>query len=154
MNHTFTIRSFVPKSFLITAALTLGVAGFVGLVDAQVKKGKSRPLTTGQLMKGTIKPHCEGIKKGLDANPADDKAWAEIALHAAILNEATYTLMDDGRCPDGVWADATTKAMRDGSADVLKAVEAKDVAAGKAAFGAMTRSCKACHDKHKEKDKK
>jgi cytochrome c556 len=38
-----------------------------------------------------------------------------------------------------------------GSADVLKAVEAKDLAAAKTAFGSMTKACGACHDKHKEK---
>ena len=58
--------------------------------------------------------------------------------------------MDDGRCPDGVWADATTKALRQGSADLVKALQAKDHDAAKTAFGAMTKSCKACHDKHKE----
>lgn len=59
--------------------------------------------------------------------------------------------MDDGRCPDGVWADAASKTLRQGSTDVLKAIEAKDVAAAKSAFSGMTKSCAACHDKHKEK---
>jgi cytochrome c556 len=59
--------------------------------------------------------------------------------------------MDDGRCPDGVWAEATTKALREGSASLLKAIEAKDVAAAKAAFGATTKSCGGCHEKHKPK---
>ena len=60
--------------------------------------------------------------------------------------------MDDGRCPDAVWADATTKLLRAGSADLLKAIEAKDHAAAKAAFGSLTKSCKTCHDAHKKKE--
>ncbi len=132
---------------LTVCALTL-VAGVA--VNAQVKKGKTRLMTTEHLMEGIVKPHCDALKKGLEAAPADDKAWHKLAVSAALLNEASYTLMDDGRCPDGVWADATTKALRQGSADLAKALEGKDHAAAKAAFGAMTKSCKACHEKHKE----
>lgn len=128
-------------------ALTL-VAGIA--VNAQVKKGKTRLATTEHLMEGIVKPHCDALKKGLEAAPADDKAWHKLAVSAALLNEASYTLMDDGRCPDGVWADAASKALRQGSADLLKALDGKDHAAAKAAFGAMTKSCKACHEKHKE----
>jgi cytochrome c556 len=68
-----------------------------------------------------------------------------------MMNEGSYLLMDDGRCPDGTWADASTKMMRQGSEEILKAIEAKDLAAAKTAFGTMTKSCKACHDAHKEK---
>lgn len=131
---------------LCTCALGTGIA-----VQAQVKKGKTRLMTTEYLMEGIVKPHCDALKKGLDAAPADDKAWHKLAVSAALLNEASYTLMDDGRCPDGVWADAATKVLRQGSADLVKALEGKDHAAAKAAFGAMTKACKACHDKHKEK---
>ena len=59
--------------------------------------------------------------------------------------------MDDGRCPDGTWADATSKHLRGGSQDILAALEKKDLAAAKTGFGNMTKSCKACHDAHKEK---
>jgi cytochrome c556 len=133
---------------------TLSVAAILALAVsaalAQVKKGKSRVLQTKQLMAGVMKPHCTKVKEGLDANPADDKAWEELALHAALLNEVSYILMEDGRCPDGTWADAASKTLRQGSADVLKAVEGKDLAAAKTAFGNMTKACKSCHDKHRE----
>ena len=56
----------------------------------------------------------------------------------------------DGRCPDGAWADATTKLLREGSAGLLKAAEAKDAAAAKAAMGSVLKSCKSCHDAHKK----
>ena len=122
-----------------------------GLVSAQIKKGKSRPAKTAQLMKGVVKSNCDALKKGLEAAPANDEGWDALGLHAALMNEASYLLMDDGRCPDSVWAEAASKTMRQGSADLMKAVDAKDFAGAKAAFGAMTKSCKACHDAHKEK---
>ena len=47
--------------------------------------------------------------------------------------------------------DAVTKALRPGAAEIVKAAEMKDLAAAKAGFGNMTKSCKSCHDAHKEK---
>jgi cytochrome c556 len=131
------------------AAVSLLAAG---IVSAQVKKGKSRAVKTAQLMKGIMKPHCTDLKKGLDTVPANDEAWEALAVNAAVINELSYILMDDGRCPDATWAEAATKTLRQGSADVLKAVEAKDLAGAKSAFGSMTKACKACHDAHR-KDK-
>ena len=139
------------RHFFIVGTLLIALAAAVTLGQAQVKKGKSRPLRTGQLMKGVVKPNCEALKKGLDAAPANDEAWESLGLNAALLNEASFALMDDGRCPDGVWADAASKTLRQGSADLLKAVEMKDYAAAKSSFGNMTKACGACHDKHKEK---
>lgn len=139
------------RKVLAAASAAILCVAVIGIAQAQVKQGKTRPLKTGQLMKALIKPNCDVLKKGLDTAPSSAEAWDSLAASAAVLNEASYILMDDGRCPDGVWADATTKALRTGSADVLKAIEAKDAAAAKAAFGAMTKSCGGCHDKHKEK---
>jgi hypothetical protein len=141
-----------PMKLVWCAALTTAIALMTaGLVQAQVKKGKARAMKTAQWMKNVMKPQCEALKKGLDAGPSSDDAWSALAANAALINEASYLLMDDGRCPDGVWAEAASKTLRNGSADVLKAIEAKDVGAAKAAFGAMTKACAACHDKHKEK---
>ena len=134
---------------LATVVLALTLAG--GVLNAQVKKGKTRAMKTAQLMRCVTKPNCDALKKGLDAGPANEEAWDGLAANAAVLNEISYIVMDDGRCPDGVWADAATKTLRQGSAEVLAAIEAKDVVAAKTAFGNMTKACKACHDKHREK---
>lgn len=137
----------------ILAMLTL--SGFMlmtaVMIHAQVKQGKTRAAKTAQLMKGVMKPHCTELKNGLETDPSNDEAWEKLATHAAVLNELSYLLMDDGRCPDRTWADAASKTLRQGSAEVLKAVEAKDATAAKDAFGSMTKACKACHDAHKEK---
>ena len=116
---------------------------------AQVKQGKTRPLKTKQLMKGMVVANCGAIGDGLKAGPADDKVWEDLAAKAALLNEASYILMDDGRCPDADWANATT-SLREGSAALLAKLEAKDLAGSQEALKAMTQSCAACHKAHKK----
>jgi hypothetical protein len=116
---------------------------------AQVTKGKTRPLKTKQLMSGLVRPNCAGIGDGLKEAPKDDESWAALATKAALLNEASYILMDDGRCPDATWAGAA-KALREGSAAVLEKVEAKDAAGAKSAFETMTKACGECHKAHKK----
>ena len=139
---------------LLTLALVFAVvAAAITVATAQIKKGKTRPATTAQLMKGLVKPSCEALKKGLEASPASDEAWQELALRAALLNESSFTLMDDGRCPDAIWSDALTKFLRPGSAAALQAIEAKDYDATKVAFATVMQSCKACHEQHKPKKK-
>ena len=143
------MRKFHHFRTLIVSASVLALAG--GIVSAQVKKGKTRLMKTSQLMKALTKPNCDAVKKGLEAGPANDEEWQRLAASAAVLNESSYILMDDDRCPDDVWANAASKILRQGSADLVAALEAKDAAAAKTAFGSMTKSCKACHEKHKPK---
>lgn len=144
MKHTRTLQ------VLSTGALCAVLFGAVFMSSAQVKKGKSRIMKTSQFMSGVVKPNCGAIKKGLEAGPADDDAWADIAMQAAILNEASYNLMEDGRCPDGTWAGAVNKKLREGSSQIVAAADAKDLEAAQAGFKLMTQSCKECHDAHKE----
>ncbi|MFO1022198.1 MAG: hypothetical protein U0903_16125 [Planctomycetales bacterium] len=132
----------------ITAAVLGVLVGSLGL-EGQIKKGKSRPLQTKQLMQGLVFPNCGALGKGLKTPPTDDKGWDSLAMHAALLNEASYILMDDGRCPDKDWADAV-KQLREGSKEVLAAVEAKNAEKASAAMKTMTGSCGACHSKHKK----
>ena len=153
-------RFTTKNSFLTMKLPTLTVALLAGSAIlailavnqgfAKVTEGDSRLLKTSQLMSGAVKPHCTAVKKGIEAGPADDAAWADIAMHAAILNEISYTLMDDKRCPDGTWAGAASKDLREGSAAVVAAAAAKDAEAALTAFKSMTASCKKCHDAHKE----
>ena len=140
--------SFAKLGFVTVCAAALVLAGSVTM--AQVKKGKSRLLETKQLMGGLIKVQCDAVKKSVDSPPGDEKGWAALATSAALLNEASYVLMEDGRCPDATWADAASKVLRDGSAAVVKAAETKDSEAAKKAFGEMTKACGACHKAHKK----
>ena len=128
--------------------LTLVLVTMVSVVAfAQVKQGKTRPMKTKHLMKGLNGPCCGGIGEGLKAGPADDKAWDDLIMKAALLNESSYILMEDGRCPDGEWAKAAT-TLREESATLLAKLEAKDKEGAQAAFGAMTAACGGCHKAH------
>lgn len=101
-------------------------------------------------MRGIQQTHCKGLGDLLkDSGPADDKAWDTAACHASCLNEMSYLLMDDGRCPDATWAGAT-KDLREGSAAVLAAIDKKNLEAAKDAFKKVTGACAACHKAHRE----
>ncbi len=137
------------KKLATLAAATMLTMVLVLAGHAQVTKGKTRPLTTKRMMSGLVKPNCAGIGEGLKEAPKDDKAWDDLATKAALLNEASYLLMDDGRCPDATWADAS-KALREASAAVMAKIEAKDAAGAKTEFDLLTKSCGACHKAHKK----
>ena len=136
-------RRVVAFAVLVAICLTSTLA--IG----QVKQGKTRPIKTKQLMKGLVAANCGAIGEGLKTSPADDAAWDDLALKAALLNEASYLLMDDGRCPDAAWADAD-KTLREASASLLAKLEAKDLAGAQEAFKTMTQSCGACHKAHRK----
>lgn len=137
------------KKTLHLAVLVASISVMSTLATAQIKKGKTRPLTTKQLMGALVKPHCSDLGAALKSPPSDDKGWSELATKAALLNEASHILMADGRCPDAVWAGAT-KALGEGSIAVLEKIEAKDAAGAQEAFKAVTGSCATCHKEHKK----
>ncbi len=135
---------------LLYVGVAMAAAALVTLsATAQIKKGKTRLALTKQIMGGLVKPHCAAIGEGTKTAPADDKAWDALATHAALLNEASYLLMDDGRCPDADWANAC-KTLRAGSEAVMAKVEAKDAAGAAEEFKKITQSCAACHKAHKK----
>jgi cytochrome c556 len=141
------MRNVRWTSLLAVAGVLTGLVLFGAHAEAQKTKGKTRAALTKQLMKGLVASNCGDLKKALDAEPTN---WDDVALRAALLNEAGYILMDDGRCPDGDWAGAS-KALQAHSAAVLAAAEKKDAAAAKEAFGKLTaESCGACHKAHKK----
>ena len=135
----------------VVVALGLGLWALGSAVDAQKTKGKTRPAETKSLMQGVMQPNCAAVG-GLvkDTGPKDDKAWAKVALHAVVLNEMSYVVMDDGRCPDKEWA-AAAKTLRECSAKLLDCAKAKDVAGAQGAFKGLTGACAACHKAHKAK---
>jgi hypothetical protein len=133
---------------VLTAVVAVGCLGLLfGTADAQKTKGKTRAALTKQLMKGFVSVNCGDLGKALKAETVD---WDEVALRAALLNEAGYILMDDGRCPDKDWA-AGAKNIQQHSATVLAAVEKKDLEAAQGAFKSLTaEGCATCHKAHKK----
>lgn len=130
--------------------LTVGVVILCTNVLAQVKQGKTRPAATKYLMRGIMQPNCAGLGALLKGDgPADDKAWDTAACHASCLNEMSYLLMDDGRCPDATWAAAAKTTLREGSEEAIAACNRKDLAAANTAFKKMASACAACHKAHK-----
>lgn len=138
------------QQFKWSVAVVLAVAGIVissGTVEAQKTKGKTRPATTKQLMKGFVVTNCGDLGKALKAAETN---WDEVALRGALLSEAGYGLLDDGRCPDGDWAKAA-KALQSHGKEVVEAAGKKDLDAAKAAFGKLTgEGCAVCHKAHKK----
>jgi len=118
---------------------------------AQIKKGKTRPLTTKQMMGGLVKPTYVVVGDALKGDgPADEKAWQTAITNAALLNESGHILMEDGRCPDAVWAGAS-KSMQEATQTVLTKLEAKDAAGAREAMMLVSKSCGACHAVHHKK---
>lgn len=136
------------KKVALLVAVIVALAG-VSAAVAQVQKGKTRAALTKQIMAGIVQVNCAALGKGTKEAPPDDKAWAALATNAALLNEAGYLLMDDGRCPDGVWAGAA-KSLQTASAAVLAKIEAKDLEGAAAEFKKVTETCAACHKAHKK----
>lgn len=144
-------KNLVGKIAMIAGAVLLLTLVISQTADAQKTKGKTRAAETKYLMRGVNQPHCAAVAGLLkDKGPGDDKAWDTLACHASILNEMSYLLMDDGRCPDKDWAGAA-KDLRENSAKVLVAARAKDLADAQGAFKGVTAACAACHKVHREK---
>ena len=141
---------FLRFAVVAWIALTVGWLSLsLDSASAQKTKGKTRPAATKYLMRGIMGPNCSGLGKLLKDGPADDEAWDNAACHAACLNEMSFILMDDGRCPDGTWAKAAKTTLREGSAAVMAAIEKKDADAANAAFKMATSACADCHKAHK-----
>lgn len=118
--------------------------------DAQVKRGKTRAAETKYLMQGISAAYCPPLGKLLNDGPEGDEGWQTVKRNASLLNELSYILMDDGRCPDATWKGACD-TLRQYSGDVLTAAEDQDVDAAKAAFKQLTTACASCHKAHKGK---
>jgi cytochrome c556 len=135
---------------IVALGMSLGLLLAGSSVEAQKTKGKSRASTTKYLMAGISQPHCKALGDQLKSSgPFGEKAWDTAACHAACLNELSYLLMDDGRCPDATWAEAV-KSLRTGSAAALQAAKDQDLAAAKAAFKQVTQGCATCHKAHRK----
>ena len=135
-------------SIVCITTIALGVTLYMEPLQGQKLKGKSRPAPTKQLMKGILQPNAGSLGAALkDAGPADDKAWEAAQTAAVVLNEAGFMLMDDGRCPDAVWADAA-KTLREGSGAAVAALEKQDLEGSRAAVKTMMGACMACHKAH------
>ena len=139
--------AMVPLPVFCISVLIVSMA--ITPLAGKAAEGDARLATTKQLMAGLNGPHCSALGKGLKEGPTGEEAWDKLAIHAAVLNEVGYLLMDSGRCPDGDWAGAC-KTLREESANVLQHIQDRDAEGAQASFKAMTKACGACHSKHKK----
>lgn len=141
-------RLFIAGLVVAVVTVSLAIPG-----NAQ-KKGKTRPLTSSQLMAGLVKPQLVVLQEGLKEAPNDDDAWKKLATAAALLNESGHIMMADDRSPDGdIWKDAC-KIMDEGTLKMLKLIQKKDAEGAKESIAGITASCKHCHTEYKYKKKK
>ncbi len=142
----------VKTAVVALAATSLLCLLSVSVPDAFAHRAaaKTRPAAMKYLMRGIVKPNCGDLGALLKEGPKDDEQWDTAACQASCLNEMSYVLMDDDRCPDAVWATAAGTTLREGSAALMAAAEAKDLEAANAAFKTVTSSCAACHKEHKK----
>ncbi len=138
------------RRFVFAGIGMLSVAALVGLGATLAKPvAEERVASVEHLMEGISKPHCGALGKLLKAGPSSEKDWKHVKLHAALLNELSYMLLQSGRCPDATWAKAAQQ-LRAGSADVFKAASTQDISAARAAFKKVTSACATCHKAHRK----
>lgn len=142
------------KQRLVIAILALAVltASLVLPGNAQ-KKGKTRPLTSSQLMAGLVKPQLVVLQEGLKEAPANDEAWKKLATAAALLNESGHIMMADGRSPDGDTWEQACRILDEGTQKTLKLIAKKDTEGARESIAGITASCKHCHTEYKYKKK-
>lgn len=147
----------MKKSFAFAAGI-IALSGLAfTLSTSQVtaqKKGKSRPLTTAQLMSGLVKPQLVATQGHVadEKVPEGEDGWKSLTTSIALLNESSYTMMEDDRCPDKIWADACS-VLRKATESGLQAAAKQDAAGVRESIAGITASCKACHAEHKYKKK-
>ena len=81
--------------------------------------------------------------------PDSDEGWRTLEISGALLNEVGHMIVQSGRSRDSVWEEASA-SLRAAGADLLEAAKAKDEDALRSAIQAVGRSCKTCHDVHRE----
>ncbi len=137
-----------------TLALTIGLLCSIATlmttsyVSAEAK-GKSRPLTTSQMMSGLVKPKYVALKEGLSKETISEDDWKALATHAALLNESSHSLMQADRCPDDDWK-AGAIILRKASNDALANIAQENATGALKAVEKITLSCKKCHAAHKK----
>jgi hypothetical protein len=146
------MKKVVSRTAVAVVILGLGIGFTQQAANGQKTKGKTRPAPTVMLMQGIMFPNCSALAGFLKGDgPKTPRDWGKVELHATILNEMSYIVMDDGRCPDKVWKGAA-ETLRGCSKKVLEAAAAKDTKAAQAAFKKLTAACATCHAAHKPKE--
>lgn len=140
------------KNSHVTAVglMILGILAVTVSTQAGADDKPERVAEVKHIMEGIHKVHCgPAVELTKGDGPTDDKGWAELEMHAALMNESGHLLMENNRCPGAEWAKACA-TLQAGAAGVVEAAKAKDLAAAATAAQKMTVSCKMCHKVYKK----
>jgi len=106
-----------------------------------------RPIAdTHHLMELFNEPLYEYLKKGLEQQPADDRAWTGVAQNATRVAEITNLVMIRKRGEDQpkVWRTKAT-TVRQVALDLQQQAENQNLEASREAFRQLVQSCNDCH---------
>ncbi len=134
----------------MSLAAALGLVVWLVVPQAQGQAPKKKPPRVASvhvIMECIVGPNCKALANGLKKGDAD--ALPKLANHAALLNEASFILVQNGRCPDRTWAQAAAR-LRRCSAVVYEKLKDKDLQGAQSAFKAMTQACANCHKAHRK----
>ena len=107
------MNKVVWRTVAVVVVVGLGI-GLSQKASGQKTKGKTRLAPTISLMQGIMNPNCTALAALLKGEgPKDLRSWGKVQLHAAVLNEMSYVVMEDGRCPDKVWKGAAETLRKD-----------------------------------------
>jgi hypothetical protein len=137
------------KPTIWTSVLVISGLGLFALQGQQVglnaDSEAERVATVRHLMEGIQQPNMKQLTSGMRQTPADDKAWAELELAAALLNECSHLLTQGDRSRGEDWNKACLE-LRESSAQAAQAASDKDPGFFKSAAAKIAASCKSCHD--------
>jgi hypothetical protein len=151
---------------LVSAALFISGIGFIiaGARTMRSPPPDRAPVAPSvasikQIMEGIVMPAATVIYNAVGTTssasgveqtaPRNDKEWAMVGSHAAVLVESGHLLLATDRALDnGDWA-TFTRQLVDASNAALKAADAKSADGIFAAGGDLNESCDACHARYK-----
>ena len=140
------------KAYLGTAAVLAAmlIVFTLGREAQSQKADDARVAQILDIMEGINKSQMGRLQSVMQRGaPESDEGWRTLEISGALLNEVGHLIVQSGRSRDKVWEEASG-SLRAAGADLLKAAKAKDEDALRSAIQDVGRSCKSCHDVHRE----
>ena len=134
----------VLRRFVLVALIATTTAA----VSAPMHKSRSRLATTRQLMEGMLHANYLAIENAATAVRTDVQSWNALAINPALLNEASYLIVEDDRSLGTSWDDAAEQ-LRAGSADMLAKIAAREKTGIESSLKVIAKACTDCHAAHR-----
>jgi len=153
----------MSRRLLLSGVLACAVLASASACAVQAQPSPPRPPFTPvvdmkELMVSIVQPAADNFwsilgetvtEKGVvDLYPKTDEEWGKVHQNATLLAEMGNLLMIDGRAPDNDAWMMRSAEMIEVSAQILKAVDARDRARMEDLATELDESCSACHQKY------